>query len=168
VVSGRAWGAEHGDGVMGRAQMAGGGEEGGVLQDGEHLAAPQFALDLRPGDPGAWQLHVRAPGGERIDPAVDAPTVPAGQKGGVGALVEGLNRDSHQAARPSQAVCPEGFNGHHPRPRHGDFPRNQTGPEWMAVATSVTVLTVPEAAFADIFGRTAPRSVHEEDRHCRR
>jgi hypothetical protein len=42
--------AEHGDGVMGRAQVAGGGQESGVLEDGEHLAALQFAVDVRPGD----------------------------------------------------------------------------------------------------------------------
>jgi hypothetical protein len=42
--------AEHGDGVMGRSQAAGSSEEGGVLEDGEHLAALQLARDLRPGN----------------------------------------------------------------------------------------------------------------------
>jgi Bacterial Ig domain len=38
--------------TLGRSQRAGGGEEGGVLQHGEHLAALQFAEHLRPRDTG--------------------------------------------------------------------------------------------------------------------
>ena len=36
--------------MMGRAQVASGGQEGGVLQDGGDLAALQLALDIRSGD----------------------------------------------------------------------------------------------------------------------
>ncbi|HEV7830594.1 MAG TPA: hypothetical protein VGP04_17475 [Pseudonocardiaceae bacterium] len=45
--------AEDGDGVVGGPQRACSGEEGGVLQDGEHLAALQLSVHLRPGDAGA-------------------------------------------------------------------------------------------------------------------
>lgn len=53
--------AEHRDRVVGRPQVASGGQEGGVLEDGEYLAALQFSLDLGSGDAGARVGGDRAP-----------------------------------------------------------------------------------------------------------